>query len=441
MFGDSGSEGRVRRLLAVGFILVILLLVTDGLIGFHSIRSIRTAASELADDQFTQRALVDDVQREQGSLSAIFYRLDGGLNSSERASILGQIATTERNIARIVARVPADNPDPEPWRHLAAVSSAFSTEARRVLSLDRPPTLQSRELLRRHEEVLAAVGRLIRVTHARSRGAKERIEALAAGQLQKDAVLLGGSVLLAFLCAMLVMRTSARLYKRMTEQSEQLTHVSWRLLDNQEMVARRLSHELHDELGQALTALKTNLTRHAHAGCADPVWIEDCSELMKESIRSAHEISQLLRPTILDDFGLKSALNWLCDRFSERTGIEVVCTCDFEGRLAAETETHLFRIAQEALTNIARHATATFVTVRLRESAGTIRLTVQDNGRGLPPSTEIRKGAFGLVGMGARAQSSGGALTIHSRPGHGATIDVAVPSTLLHEEKDPHPVG
>jgi len=411
------------------------------LIGFHSIRSIRTAASELADDQFTQMALVDEVQREQGSLSAIFYRLDGGLDASERVSILDQIETTERNIARIVAQLPSDTPDPEPWRHLSAVSSAFASEARRVLSLDRPPSLQSRELLRRHDEVLAAVGSLIRATHARSRAAKERIESLAAGQLQKDAVLLGGSVVLAFLCAVLVMRTSAKLYKRMTEQSEQLTHVSWRLLDNQEMVARRLSHELHDELGQALTALKTNFTRHAHAGCADPAWIEDCSGLLKESIRSAHEISQLLRPTILDDFGLKSALNWLCDRFSERTGIEVACSCAFEGRLAAETETHLFRIAQEALTNIARHATATFVTVRLRESSGTILLAIQDNGRGLPPSAEIRKGAFGLVGMRARAKSSGGALTIHSRAGHGATIEVAVPSTLLHEEKDPHPVG
>ncbi len=440
MFGDYGERG-VRKLLAVGFILVILLLVTDGLIGFHSIRSIRTAASELAEDQFTQMALVDEVQREQGSLSAIFYRLDGDPDSLDRASILSQIETTEHNIARIVERLPSDTPDPEPWRHLAAASSAFSAEARRFLAVDRPATLESRELFRLHEDVLAAVSRLIRITHTRSHDAKELIESLAASQLQKDAILLGGSVLLAFLCAVLVLRTSARLYKRITEQSEQLTHVSWRLLDNQEMVARRLSHELHDELGQALTALKTNFTRHLNAGCADPAWIEDCTDLLKESIRSAHEISQLLRPTILDDFGLKSALNWLCDRSSERTGIEVVCVCDFHGRLTPETETHLFRIAQEALTNIARHSGATLVRVRLRESAGSVHLSIQDNGKGLPPSDSIRKGAFGLIGMRARAHSSGGTLTIHSRPGNGATIEVAVPATVIHEEKAPHPVG
>src|SRR5690348_14143824 len=105
MFGDYG-EGGVRRLLTIGFVLVILLLLTDGLIGFHSLRSIRTAASELAEDQFTQMALVDEVQREQGSLSAIFYRLAGDPDSLDRASIVAQIETTGHDIARIVAQVP-----------------------------------------------------------------------------------------------------------------------------------------------------------------------------------------------------------------------------------------------------------------------------------------------------------------------------------------------
>lgn len=76
--------------------------------------------------------------------------------------------------------------------------------------------------------------------------------------------------------------------------------------------------------------------------------MHDCSELLRESIRCAYEVSQLLRPTILDDFGLVTALNWLCDRFSERTRIEVEYASTFQGRLATETETHLFRIAQEA---------------------------------------------------------------------------------------------
>ena len=442
MFSDHGSEAKVRRLLGFGFVLVILLLVTDGLIGVHTVRSIRRAGSDLAEDQFTQMSLVDEVQREQGALSAIFYRLDGDPDAQERAGILAQVETSERNIRLIVERTPAGSRDAEIWQQLGAESAAFANEARRLLASERASTLQSHELLRRHDEALNTVGRLIRLTHARSRDAKDRIESVAAVQLRNQAALLGGSVVLAFLCAVLVMRTSTSMYHRMTEQSEQLTQVSWRLLDNQEMVARRLSHELHDELGQSLTALKTNITRHASAECADPAWVEDCTGLLKDSIRSAHEISQLLRPTILDDFGLKSGLNWLCDRFAERTGIDVECACTFEGRLAPETETHLFRIAQEALTNVARHSGATAVTVRLRQSAGDIRLTVQDNGKGLPHEQEIRKGAFGLVGMRARAQSSKGLLAVESRKGQGVTIEVSVPlASNLHEEQDPHPVG
>ncbi|MCL6508968.1 MAG: sensor histidine kinase [Bryobacteraceae bacterium] len=438
----ADGEQRARRLLAVGFLLVILLLLADALIGFHSIRSIQTTASELAEDQFTQMALVDEVQREQGSLSTIFYRLAGGGGSLDRSQILEQINATERNIRQLVDRAPHISPDREAWNHLGAAASAFAAEARRLLALDYAAALPSQELLQRHEEVVNTVGKLIRLTHNRSRAAKTRIELLAAAQLRRDTVLLGGSVLLAFLCAWLVMRTSTRLYQKIRDQSEQLTWVSWQLLDNQERVARRLSHELHDELGQTLTALKTSVTRHANAPCADPEWLHDCSDLLKESIRSVHEISQLLRPTILDDFGLDSALNWLCERFADRGGLEITYSSEFHGRLPGETETHLFRIAQEALTNAVRHSGASRVSVRLRQDETNAYLAIEDNGKGLPPPEQLRKGTFGLIGMRARARSSGGDLEIRSHPGRGTAIVVSVPlGAHVDETQNPHLVG
>ena len=109
----------------------------------------------------------------------------------------------------------------------------------------------------------------------------------------------------------------------MTVQSEELSQVSWQLLEKQELLAQRLSRELHDELGQSLTALKTNFSRHAAADRVDPSWMQDCNDLLKGSIRSAHEISELLRPTLLDELGLDSALLWLCERFEERNGMKV----------------------------------------------------------------------------------------------------------------------
>lgn len=247
---------------------------------------------------------------------------------------------------------------------------------------------------------------------------------------------------MAFACAFLVLQNATRLYRTMTEQSEELSKVSWQLLDNQEMMARRLSHEIHDELGQALTALKTNFTRHASSNCVDPAWMQDCSELLRDSIRSAHEISQLLRPTVLDDFGLDSALNWLCERFGDRSGTEVEYTSSVKTRLLLETETHLFRIVQEALTNVSRHSGASVVQVNLAEDHDRVHLFIRDNGKGLPPPEQLRAGSRGITGMRARARSAKGELTIRSKAGEGVSIEVWVPlEARKDEEKDPHPVG
>ncbi|MFB3778129.1 MAG: ATP-binding protein [Bryobacteraceae bacterium] len=433
---------RARRLLATGFLLIILLLVADGIVGFYGMKSIRTAAAEMAEDQLLQMALIDEIQREQGSLSAVFYRLAGDPESVDRDRLLLQIGQSEGNLRKIASDAPIDAAERPVWNRLVASSVAFADEARRLLSLDNPPTFQSRELLRTHDEVLATVAQLIRLSHGKARRAKANIEALSSGQLRKDGILLGLSLILAVACAAVVLRLSSKMYGRLSEQSEELNRISWQLLDSQETVARRLSHELHDELGQTLTALKTNFAIHGSAPCASPAWIEDCSQLLKDSIRSAHEMSQLLRPTILDDFGLDSALSWLCERCSDRTGIDVRCSVDLGCRLSQEIETHLFRIAQEALTNITRHSGASGASVELHAAGDRVCLSIRDNGKGLPPPDQVRKGALGLTGMRARARTCRGELKVDSRPGQGVSIEVWVPLEMRRdEEKDPHLVG
>jgi signal transduction histidine kinase len=442
MLQEYAEERRTRKVLAFGFFILILLLLADGYAWFRSVRSIRTAANEIAEDLFVQMALLDEVQSEQASLSAIYYRLEGDPESVNRDNLLAQIAARERNIRKIISTVPVDSPQQGEWERLVAASTAFAAEARRLLSIENSSSLHSRMLIRNHEEVVDVVAQLVRLSHARAHAAKERIDALSSSQLRKHGVLLGVSIVLAMACAAIILRTSSRMYRKMTEQSEELSKISWQLLESQETVARKLSHELHDELGQTLTALKTNLAVHADAPCVNPGWLQDCSVLLKDSIRSAHEISQLLRPTILDDFGLDSALNWLCERFGDRTGIEVDCAVGISRRLSVETETQLFRIAQEALTNVARHSAASNVSIELREETNRVRLLIKDNGRGLPPPAQIRKGALGLTGMRARARSCGGEVKIESGPGQGVCIEVWVPLVLKEDEaKDTHLVG
>jgi signal transduction histidine kinase len=133
-------------------------------------------------------------------------------------------------------------------------------------------------------------------------------------------------------------------------------------------------------------------------------------------------------------------LRWLAEKFTERTGITVNYESNFTGRLAEDVEIHLFRIAQEALTNVARHSKAQRVEMSLRASRSQIRLKIADNGVGLPKPDWVAENGFGMVGMRARARSAGGELAIHSRPGEGVTVEVVVPNRTADDEpKDSHP--
>jgi signal transduction histidine kinase len=233
-------------------------------------------------------------------------------------------------------------------------------------------------------------------------------------------------------------RMVAHLIRDMDFQTAELGRVSWHMLEDQEATARRFSHELHDELGQSLTAVKTNLAALELQRPAPDDRLRDCMKLVDEAIGNVRQMSQLLRPTILDDFGLEAGVRWLADGFSARTGIDVDFQSNYAGRLPDETETHLFRIAQEALTNIARHAAAKHVHVRLESNNGDICLSIQDDGRGLaaipPPATAAarRPATLGMSGMRARARSAGGDLKVRSRPGEGVLIEVRVPLNETH---------
>ena len=200
-------------------------------------------------------------------------------------------------------------------------------------------------------------------------------------------------MLLALIFAVVTVWMVSQLIRRMESQTAELGRVSWHMLEDQEATARRFSHELHDELGQSLTAVKTNLSalRRRRRAAPTATRLADCLRLVDEAIGNVRQMSQLLRPTILDDFGLEAGLRWLAEGFAARTGIEVTVESNYSGRLPDETETHLFRIAQEALTNIARHSGAQHVTDQPAiGTAGEIRLAIQDDGRGLRGAAPAR---------------------------------------------------
>ena len=151
--------------------------------------------------------------------------------------------------------------------------------------------------------------------------------------------------------------------------------------------------------------------------------------LVDEAIRDVRGMSQLLRPTVLDDFGLDAALRALVESFGQRTGIRVQYRSDMKQvRLNDAAETHLFRIAQEALTNVSRHSAATTVDMDFRRQGDGVLLKISDNGRGLQMKAGEQKiRGLGLAGMQTRARGCGGELTVNSEPQKGFTVAVTCP--------------
>ena len=212
----------------------------------------------------------------------------------------------------------------------------------------------------------------------------------------------------------------------------QLRALTARLQTVREDERTRVAREVHDELGQALTAIKlefTALLRDLPA-VEVPVSLRSQSilNLLDEAIQSIRRIATELRPGILDDLGLVAAVEWAAEEFQARTGIK--CHLDRpDADIGMDTEraTALFRIVQETLTNVARHANAGEVNIRLAEEHGQVTLEVRDNGRGISEGQLSGNRSLGILGMRERALLIGGELTISGSPGHGTTVRVRIP--------------
>jgi signal transduction histidine kinase len=437
------THQNILRVLLAGFGLVILLLIAAALVAVRNIDSIQQNAANLVREQSVTNRLISELHTQQSSLSEVFSVLARDPDSVDYDRIMNQLNEADRDIDRI-SEEGALTPEKELWTRLRQTSVDFSQEARRILSVENLATFRSLDLFRDHEAFIAVVARLIEVEYRKVIQAQREIDERGKRLLDTSFLFAAASVLLAIIFAVVTVRMVAHLIRDMDFQTAELGRVSWHMLEDQEATARRFSHELHDELGQSLTAVKTNLAALELQRPAPDDRLRDCMKLVDEAIGNVRQMSQLLRPTILDDFGLEAGVRWLADGFSARTGIDVDFQSNYAGRLPDETETHLFRIAQEALTNVARHAVAKRVDVRLESNSGDICLSIQDDGKGLPSippaaaAATRRPATLGMSGMRARARSAGGDLTVLSRPGEGVLIEVRVP---LNHETHSNPVS
>jgi two-component system sensor histidine kinase UhpB len=213
--------------------------------------------------------------------------------------------------------------------------------------------------------------------------------------------------------------------EELERRTQQLEALSRRLIEAQEAERRAVARELHDDFGQVLTALKLNLQRRER----------DDSEsiaLVDGAIARMRELAQDLRPPLLDEFGLEASLRWYVEREAKRAGLAFhLALGPLEQRPPAAAETTCFRVAQEALTNVIRHAQGRAVDVEISQTRGTLQLIVRDDGQGFDVAAARRRaaqgGSQGLLSMQERVALAGGELEIDSAPGRGTTIRTRLP--------------
>jgi signal transduction histidine kinase len=226
-----------------------------------------------------------------------------------------------------------------------------------------------------------------------------------------------------------------QLLEQVRANSERLRALSRQLMEIQENERRHIARELHDEIGQSLTAVKINLEtilRLPNTNAIEPHLAESIA-IVERVLQQVRAISLDLRPSMLDDLGLESALRWYLGRQAERAGLTSEFTADSidAAQLPPEVRTACFRVVQEALTNVVRHAHARHVRVELRRRGATLRLHISDDGIGFDPHEAQARAAhgasLGLVGMQERALIAGGELIIEAAPGRGTTIRAHFP--------------
>lgn len=270
---------------------------------------------------------------------------------------------------------------------------------------------------------------------------------LQLGLMAMIALTLLGGAGLAGLTIFHILRLEGEVQRRLVESvhaQASLQELSAKLVRAQEEERRNLSRELHDEVGQSFSAVLMEAENMLDLEPATQVrqHLEAIRGLAEKGMNEIRNMALLLRPSMLDDFGLVPALDWQARETAKRTGMRVQVASEVADELPEEHKTCIYRVVQEALNNCARHAQASAVQVDVRTESNQIMLSVQDDGSGFDT---VRVRGLGLLGMEERVRHLGGSFEIDSKPGRGTLLQVRLPLTALNGNgkngKRPHSPG
>lgn len=362
-------------------------------------------------------------------LEKTYQAVDSGLNqyvpvldsSAERA----QIATLRREInafhATMVAVLESDN-------------SRWPTDARTLL---RTQIVPRRELVIRVSEQLQTLNRNSYVQQ------QSAVAAIYARAQRRVWISLGMTLAANFAIAVLATLYAGRLERRIRGQraneaqyATDLERLSSKLITAQEEERRTIARELHDEVGQVLMTIKVELAiaqRAVEAGGGRAEILENARTITNGALQTVRDLSHLLHPSLLDDLGLADAVQWYLRGYDTRHGIRTELLHDrMDERLTPEIEASVYRIIQEALTNVAKHAQASTCRVYLQRLTHTLLVTIEDDGIGFDPSTQqrpdARRSGLGLIGIRERAAQLRGTVRLETAAGKGTRLTVELPA-------------
>lgn len=375
------------------------------------------------------------------------YLLDRSVDSS--AELRQQLARTrveiEANLEMLASRMPIEDREPldklrdEVRDYIEWMDTPIQWPQEEKLA--RSGNYVRTVLLTRRKAISDLATQVESINNANLQRARNRLEASQA-EFQTwlrrlTAIVLILSVLVAGLSTTWILRLERKAelgQQRAADAERELRRLSQQLVKAQEDERRALSRELHDQVGQQVTALRVEI---ANLGRIPPEerdtftdHLKEAKSLAEQTMKTVRDLAMGLRPSILDDFGLGPAIEWQAREFARRTGVPA--NVEIQGSLNGLTEsdrTSLFRIVQEALTNITKHASASEIHILLSATEQGVMLRVEDNGKGMDPM-DARGRGLGLVGIEERAREMGAGFALNSQPGQGTAIEISIPRRL-----------
>ncbi|HSU60697.1 MAG TPA: MCP four helix bundle domain-containing protein [Bryobacteraceae bacterium] len=436
---------QTRRLLLVGFGGILLLLAITGLNAVSVLKAIQSRNEQIRQDYVNRERILEQL-RSDVYLSGTYVRdlllepdparADTHRNELEetRSRIKAMIAEYA-GILRGEERAPFQQFEREVSAYFDSLRPAlqWNADQRRELGY----AFMQNSLLPRRMVIVHLADQISRINQKQLESGNRQVAALFASFRRSLLVLF----LVTLACGLVLAagsmyrilrleRLSAERFEEMVRTRAALRDLSARLVEVQETERRALSRELHDEVGQSLSALllaidNVSATLPSSGNPESRVQLHEIRRLAERTVTVVRDMSLLLRPSMLDDLGLVPALQWQAREISRNNNVRIDVQADLSSEhLPDEHKTCIYRVVQEALRNVTRHARAKSVQIRLTRPDGTLHLTIQDDGQGFIPE---RDKGMGLLGMQERVSHLRGAFELVSRPGKGTVINVELP--------------